>query len=69
MCVSCNVIDDENHRLNHCVKYRDFNRCDNDAKVDFSDVYSDDPKILRAIFNEISKVWNLRNANGVMNVE
>ena len=44
------------------------NNCDNSTKVDFSDIYSDDPLTLRGIFAEISKVWNLHNANGTMNV-
>ena len=66
-CVSCDVIDDENHRLNDCTLYRDINRCDSDVKFDFNDVYSEDLSVLRHIFDEITNVWNLRNANGTMN--
>ena len=67
-CASCDVLDDENHRLNYCTKYRDLNHCDNGTKVEYSDIYSDDPAVLRCIFGEISKVWNLRNTSGAMNV-
>lgn len=68
-CSTCGVLDDEYHRLNNCVRYRNMNRYDRDDKINFRDVFSDDPVVLREIITEVTNVWNLRNANGTMNVE
>ena len=32
--------DNENHRLNHCIKYRDINLYDHPEKVAFESIYS-----------------------------
>ena len=69
MCNTCHAVDDESHRLNQCVKYRDMNFYDCDTKVDFSMIYSNDVKILKDLVCKITKVWNTRNANGTMNTE
>ena len=37
-CNVCNVKDDEDHRLNHCTKYRNINLCDDTEKVDFREI-------------------------------
>ena len=67
MCNMCNVTDDESHRINFCPKYKDFNRCDSDNKVDFNDIHSTDINILKQIINEIERVWNVRTAHGTAN--
>ena len=68
-CQECNVLDDENHRLNYCTIYKDLNNYDSVTKIDYQMIHSDDPVELRRIVYEIMKVWNLRNANGTMNTE
>ena len=68
LCNQCNVIDDENHRLNYCLKWRDMNLCDNHEKVDLNLIHSCDLKILRPVISMIQKVWNVTTANGTMNV-
>ena len=65
-CVECNVTDDENHRLNHCRKFRDVNLSNHTRKVDFQKIHSNDRTEINEILNEIGNVWNLRNANGTM---
>ena len=65
-CLSCKKTDDEDHRLNHCVRYRAFNYHDHVEKVNFADVYSDDINVLKKMIEKIEKVWNTRNAHGTM---
>ena len=57
ICSLCNEIDDENHRLNDCVKFRDINFYDSDIKVDFQRVFSNDIEILREILPSIQRVY------------
>ena len=66
MCNVCKKIDDENHRLNHCVKFRSTNFCDRVDKVHFETVYTDDKSKLKEIVPILNLVWNTRNANGTM---
>ena len=65
-CRRCNTIDDENHRLNHCILYRTTNFYDSREKVNFQNVYSDDINVLRSIIPKLGKVWNTRSAHGNM---
>ena len=66
-CNECNVTDDESHRLNDCPKYSQLNFCNNTEKVDFLQIFSRDVRVLKEHIHYISKVWNVRNANGTMN--
>ena len=68
ICNTCNCVDDENHRLNHCVKFRETNLYDSTEKVDFQNVYSNDIAVLQDIIPIIQKVWNTKTAHGTMNV-
>ena len=67
MCRSCNVVDDENHRLNDCPVHKSVNFFDTQLKVDFTDVFSTDINILKRVIKQIGKVWNVQNAHGTMN--
>ena len=64
ICKDCLVLDDENHRLNHCKKWtcRDVG----DTVFDFSDIYSHDTDTVGRMVVEIEKVWETRYANGRM---
>ena len=66
-CDLCDALDDENHRLNYCSKYRDTNFFDDTEKADFNAIYSNNVEILREIIPKIERVWNLRTAHGIMN--
>ena len=68
-CNTCNVVDDENHRLNYCTKWKDTNLLNSDITIDFKNVYSNDIETLRVIIPYIQKVWNVKNANGTMHTE
>ena len=65
-CDLCHCEDDENHRLNKCEKWRQYNFIGNDSVIDFNDIYSDDIDTLRSIIEKISQLWNTRNAHGAM---
>ena len=66
LCESCNVPDDENHRLNYCEKYKDINFANADEKKDFDWVYSRDKNELRKILPRTNDVWDTKNAHGTM---
>ena len=68
-CDRCKTIDDENHRLNFCVKWKDRNNYDETKKIDFNLIYSNEVIELRSIIPSIEKVWNKRNGHGTMHVE
>ena len=65
-CAQCNQIDDENHRLNYCIRFRETNLYDTDEKVDFSEIFSTDINTVRNILPKIEGVWNIKNAHGTM---
>ena len=58
-------MDDENHRLNSCEKWRETNNFEK-TPSDFNDIYSNENDTLIRIIDEIEKVWELRFANGRM---
>ena len=65
-CTQCNTIDNEDHRLNHCIKWRSTNFYDKTDKVDFSQINSDNVSIIRNLLNKIGQVWNVTDSNGTM---
>ena len=69
-CIMCKVIDDEEHRLNYCSRFEEVNFCslNVDDKVEFKTIFSDNLDTLRVIIDRISKVWNLKNGHGTMNI-
>ncbi len=69
LCEECNVYDDEDHGINFCRKYRTMNNFDCTDKVNFNQIFSEDIETLRSTIQNISKVWNVKNANGTMHVE
>ena len=67
-CRSCNVRDDENHRLNECKTWQERNRSLNPIKCDFQDVFSDSPDKLETICTEIENLWELKYSKGRMRI-
>ena len=65
-CRTCQTVDDENHRLNHCTKLRSINYCDQVDKVDFANVFSNDLSTLKCIIEAIEQVWNTKTAHGTV---
>ena len=63
-CVSCNTVDNEDHRLNHCVKYKPLTGKNEYMK--FHLVYQDKVEVIRPILAIVGKVWNATSAHGTM---
>ena len=61
-CPQCDILDDENHRLNYCPKWRNTSH----GNIDFKDIYCSDSEKLDQIIYEIENVWELKYANGRM---
>ena len=68
-CDLCDVEDDENHRLNYCVKWKERSLYSVNEKVNFSDVHSEDVMTLRKIIPHIQSLWNVKNAHGTMHTD
>ena len=68
-CSECDLLDDENHRLNHCKRFRNINNYDSKDKVDFDLIHSDNIDDIRRVIPAIMKVWNVKTAHGSMNTE
>ena len=66
-CDACNCIDDEDHRLNHCIKFRELNYYDDDNKIPFETVHSNDLMLLKPIIERIGTLWNVGNGHGTIN--
>ena len=58
LCNRCDTIDNEHHRLNNCIRWRDINLYDTIEKVDFNMIYSNDIDVLRPILTKNETAWN-----------
>ena len=66
-CVVCGTVDDEEHRLNYCERFKELNFYNTSEKIPFDTVYSTDTNILNQIIERIALVWNVSTAHGTMN--
>ena len=64
MCVECKVIDDENHRLNYCSKYK--TRSNTNEYINFDDIYCNNIAMVRPVLVGMERIWNTVNAHGTM---
>ena len=65
-CKHCNVTDDEDHRINHCIKFKHINFYSDTCKKEFRDIFSEDMNVIRRILPVIERIWNTRIAHGTM---
>ena len=65
-CITCDVTDNEEHRLNKCTKYSDINHIDNIEIIPFDTIYSTNVESLHKIIYRIGTVWNVRSGHGTM---
>ena len=66
ICTTCNVIDNESHRINDCRKWKDINLFGKDLVINFDAVYSEDLNTLKQISNLLQSIWNLENNKNEM---
>ena len=53
-CNACSCLDDEEHRLNACLKYEHVNFSKDPVKVSFDTVYNDNANDLKLIMSRIA---------------
>ena len=58
-CQKCGTLDDENHRINHCIRFRHINLCDVDEECDFAMIFSNDAKLIRQVITSVLSIWDL----------
>ena len=63
---NCNVKDDERHRINDCILYRNTNDYDKDDKFDFNSVYSENLEDIKKAAKKILGIWDLANGKNSM---
>ena len=49
ICDLCNCVDDEEHRLNVCPRYSHINYCNDENRIPFDTIFSDDPDSIESI--------------------
>ncbi len=62
ICRSCNVTDDENHRLNECTRWI----VGNQPEHNFDDIYSTEIEVIDNLIQHLNKLWEFEYANGLM---
>ena len=65
-CLTCRVVDNEEHRLNQCIKFRETNFYNDAEKIPFKNIYSEDVSVLHPLLKRIQAVWNTRTGGGCM---
>ena len=65
-CGHCGVIDNENHRINNCEIYKEFNLYDSDAKIDYAKLYSECKLESMPVVEKILELWDLGNGRNCM---
>ena len=66
ICMECDIKDDEDHRINHCSRWRSINLCDVNKTVVFDDIYSDDLEKCHEVVKTILSMWDLENGKNDM---
>ena len=65
-CNMCSVLDDENHRINDCIKYKETNFYELGEKIDFSQIYSNNLANVIKVVEVILKLWDLGYGKNMM---
>ena len=64
-----NSVDDEDYRINYCIRWKAMNMYDNPNKIVYSDLYTNDMTKIRKVTACIERIWNTRTAQGTMNIQ
>ena len=65
-CNLCRTVDNEEHRLNHCMKFREVNCYNEKEKSPFNLIYSNNVNTIRTMLAKINRTWNVSMGNGAM---
>ena len=66
ICDKCTVVDDENHRISVCEKWKDTNLVHSSEKLAFDDIYLDDYERCAKVVQRILSTWDLENGRNEM---
>ena len=58
-CNKCKVLDDETHRVNHCLEWKDTNLVNSDESIDYSLIYAEDDEQSMKVVECIMALWDL----------
>ena len=65
-CKTCGVVDDESHRINECVTYKNVNYHGKPEKINFAQIYSSEAETLSKVAGVILDIWELGNGRNEM---
>ena len=65
-CDRCKVSDDENHRINDCILFKDINLYTSSLKIDFSFIHSHDEEAVARVLETVCTLWDLKNGKNEM---
>ena len=62
----CGVLDDVDHRINHCSRWNTINLAGCDDKVDFKCILSNEDHVSMKMVDIIIDMWDLENGRNCM---
>ena len=65
-CSTCNKTDDENHRINDCIRYKEVNLFSSTIKYDFNCIFSFQEDEISRTIEVVEHVWNLEHGKNEM---
>ena len=65
-CKTCEVVDDESHRINVCPVWGAINLSNSVKTIDYNQIYSDDENESRKVVDQILAMWDLGNNKNCM---
>ena len=66
MCLDCDTVDDETHRINDCTKYRGVDGFEGREGINFEMIYSDNMCEAITVINTILSVWDLEHGKNTI---
>ena len=66
MCLDCDTVDDETHRINDCTKYRGVDGSEGREGINFEMIYSDSMCEAITVINTILSVWDLEHGKNTI---
>ena len=68
LCSMCKTTDDENHRINYCLKFAETNLCNSLVKFDFRSIFSINTETVDRAIEVVGSLWDLRNGRNEMHL-
>ena len=65
-CITCQVPDNENHRINNCILFKEINLYTSSLKIDFTFIYSNDEEAVERVLETVCTLWDLENGKNEM---